>query len=112
MPGITVVLARAIVPDPVIVPPVNPVLAVIEVTVPLRVFVIVIAPVLAVRLIPAPAVRAVTPLFVTVTLPVLALTPIPVPAKTPVTVPPPPPVEVMYAVSLSINKPEPTIKGL
>jgi hypothetical protein len=99
------------VPEPVMVPPVNPVPAVIAVTVPFFVFVMVMAPVLAVRLIPEPAVRAVTPLFVTVTLPVLALTLMPGPAIMLDTAPPPPPVEVMTAVTGSTLKPAPTVIG-
>ena len=110
MPGVTEVLARASVPDVVIEPPVNPVPAATEVTVPLYRFVKVTFPVLAERLIPAPAIRVRTPAFVTVTLPVFPLTFMPRPAKTPVTAPPPPK-EVMAAVTGSTFNPPPISIG-
>jgi hypothetical protein len=97
-PGVTDVFASAIVPVVVIVPPVNPVPAVIEVTPPPPppVAVIVIFPVELSREIPGPALSESTPVFVTRTLPVVADTLMPNPALMSVT--PPPPVEVSVPV--------------
>jgi hypothetical protein len=110
MPEVTAVLARAMVPAVVIVPPLRPVPAAIEVTVPELVLEMVIFPVDDEILIPDPATRLRTPELVTVTLPVFPLTLIPVPAKTPDTAPAPP-VVLMVAVAGLTLSPEPTIKG-
>ena len=85
--GVTVVLERAIVPDVVMGPPVNPVPVLTEVTVPVagaagRMFVIVKEPLRpGVRLMPVPAFKERTPVLVTLTMPpTLADTEIPEPA--------------------------------
>jgi len=79
----TQVVSRATVPEVVMVPPVKPVPAVIEVTVPdpppPPVAVMVTAPVAADSEIPEPARREATPVLLTTTLPVVGVTLIPAP---------------------------------
>jgi hypothetical protein len=108
--AITPEVASAIVPETVMMPPVRPVPAVILVTVPRLVALIVTVPEEPEILIPVPAMRLVTPVLVTVTLPVELLTEIPGPAAMVLT-PPPPPVEVKTAVAGSTLSPAPTVSG-
>ena len=110
-------LERAIVPEVVMGPPVNPVPVLTEVTVPLtdvagRVLVIVKEPLRpGVRLMPVPAFRERTPVLVTVTMPpTLADTKMPEPGRIVVIPPPPLPPALMVPVILLIKIPEPTIR--
>jgi hypothetical protein len=91
-------VARAIVPDVVIGPPVSPAPVAILVTVPLAFDEIETAPVDPERTMPAPAMSEVTPVLLRVTLPVEEETPMPVPAMT-LETPPPPPLEVRVPVA-------------
>jgi len=113
---VTVVLERAIVPEVVMGPPVNPVPVLTEVTVPVtdvagRVLVMVKEPLRpGVRLIPVPAFNEMTPVLVTVTMPpTLADTKMPAPGRMFV-IPPPLPPALMVPVILSMKMPEPTIR--
>jgi len=116
-PAVTVVSERAIVPEVVMGPPVNPVPVLTEVTVPLtdvagRVLVIVKEPLRpGVRLMPVPAFRERTPVLVTVTMPpTLADTKMPKPGRIVVIPPPPLPPALMVPVISLIKMPEPTIR--
>ena len=115
MPAVTVVLERAIVPEVVMGPPVNPVPVLTEVTVPPagvagKVLVIVKEPLApGVMPIPGPAFSEMTPVLVTVTMPpTLADTKMPEPGKMFVIPPPPLPPALMVPVMLLMKMPPPT----
>jgi hypothetical protein len=96
-------------PEVEITPPVSPAPAVIEVTVPVFVELMVTAPVAPDTVIPVPATTLVTHTLETVTAPVLAVTKIPGPAVNEETPPPPPVVEITPVGLTEI--PAPTTKG-
>ena len=109
-------MERAIVPEVVMGPPVNPAPVLTEVTVPVagvagRVLVMVKEPLRpGVRLMPVPAFRERTPVLVTVTMPpTLADTKMPEPGRI-VVIPPPVPPALMVPVILSMKMPAPTIR--
>jgi hypothetical protein len=111
VPGELKTFGSAIVPDVVIVPPVKPVPAVMDVT-PTAPPVTDTTTSFGVpeRVMPDPADRVRTPVFETMTLPELGDTEIPLPPDTEVT-DPPPPVAVISPVALLIESPDPTMRG-
>jgi hypothetical protein len=118
VPGATVVLERAIVPEVVMGPPVNPIPVLTVVTVPVAdvagsVLVMVKEPPTPpVMPIPGPAFSEMTPVLVTVTMPpTLADTKMPEPGKMLVIPPPPLPPALMVPVMLLMYRPEPTTTG-